>query len=196
MPVWDDAKVKRVNRRNAGAGCVFVPPLVTQMNAALLAAVPNAAQNTESTFVLGYWATTNDFYGVGVPVGNRAALAGQLALLPAPYNAAALTHIGRPSNLHAEMAVVQYVVNQHGVAKGVLGPLSICCTGKGCCADCCGWMCRYGIGHGPACNDTGSKQGWKHPLTGATFVGEKDRDFTYYKPGMTGSVTQVQKDPL
>lgn len=195
MPVWDDAKLKRVNRRNAGAGCVVVPPLVTQMDAALTLAVPGAAHNTESTFVLGYWATTNEFYGVGIPVANRGALAAQLALLPGPYNVAAISHIGRPANVHAEMAVVQHVIAQHAVAKLALGPLSICCTGKGCCADCCGWMCRYGIGHGPACNDTGSKQGWKHPLTGATFTGEKDSDFSYFKPGMSGSVTQNQKDP-
>ncbi|MDL5366203.1 hypothetical protein QSH18_11355 [Xanthomonas sp. NCPPB 2654] len=40
-----------------------------------------------------------------------------------------------------------------------------------------------------------SSQVWKHPLTGATFTGEKDSDFSYFKPGMSGSVTQNQKDP-
>ncbi|MBV6781637.1 nucleic acid/nucleotide deaminase domain-containing protein [Xanthomonas campestris pv. trichodesmae] len=189
MTLLDDAMVKRTNRRNAGAMCLVVPQLVTDINARLLLALGGGANITQNTYVVGYWATTQEWYGVGIPVANRPTVIAQLQTLPGGEGATAgnIDWLGRPPLLHAEMTVVQHVINTHGVGKNHLQPLTICCSGKPCCADCCGWMTRYAIAHGYNCTDKGSSQGWTHPITGAGFRGEKLSDFTYSKGNRSAS---------
>lgn len=192
MTVWSDAKTKRTNRRNAGNNCLVVPPLVTHIDNLTRLAIGAAANNTQNTYVVAYLASQNLYMGVGIPQANRGALALQLGV-----NVNAIAFLGRDINLHAEMAVVRYVCTTFGINKANLaGDLTVVCTGKPVCADCCGWMTKHGIGHGPVCSPKGSSQGWMNPLTGATFRGEKDEDFTYSKPSKyKGSATYLNPNP-
>jgi hypothetical protein len=199
MSTWTDAKQKRTDRRNEGANCTVVPALVTQLDTAMKTTLGQAANNTNNTYVIAYLASQNVYMAVGIPVPNRATLVQTLNtnLRPNPLlTEETLLWLTRETNLHAEMAVVNHVCATYALGKGNLGgDLTICCTGKGCCADCCGWMTRYRIDHGPVCNAEGSQQGWKHPLTGATFRGNGN-EFTYQKPSKyQGSATSLNKDP-
>ena len=176
------------------AGYAISEGLTSQVNG-----LTEAADNTNNTYVIAYLASQNVYMAVGIPVSNRATLVQTLNtnLRPNPLlTEQTVLWITRETNLHAEMAVVNYVCSQFALGKNNLaGDLTICCTGKGCCADCCGWMTRYRIDHGPVCNAEGSRQGWKHPLTGATFRGNGN-EFTYQKTSKyQGSATSLNKDP-
>lgn len=192
MSIWSDARTKRTNRRNAGNSCLVVPPLVTQIDNQTRLAIGAAANNTQNTYVVAFLASQNRYFGLGIPLANRGALAQQLGV-----NVDDIAFLGRDTNLHAEMAVVRHVWETFNIDKGALGgDLTVVCTGKPCCADCCGWMTKHGIDHGPVCSQTGSNQGWMHPLTGATFRGEKAEDFTYSKPSKyAGAATYYTKNP-
>lgn len=199
MSVWSDASDKRDRRRAEGASCTEVPALVKKLDHAMKAALGTAANNTNNTYVIAYLASQNRYMTVGVPVTNRDTLVQKLntqLCIDPPLKAENIEWLTREINLHAEMAVVNYVCNTFPLAKGDLaGDLTICCTGKGCCADCCGWMTRYRIDHGPLCSAKGSSQGWMHPLTGARFRGNGN-DFTYQKAHKYGaSATSINPDP-
>lgn len=198
MSVWSDAKDKRTARRAAGANCLVVPNLVNTLNGVAGLTLGAAAANTNNTYVVAYLASQDLYMAAGFPTANRGALVLNLnATLQIQLAATDVVHINRITNLHAEMAVVRYVCNTYNIDKGALGgDLTVVCTGKGCCADCCGWMTRYNIDHGPTCNADGSDQGWMHPLTGATFRGEDDDDFTYSKSSKYKmSATYLNKNP-
>lgn len=199
MSVWSDGKAKQDNRRNEGTNCTVVPPLVTQLDAAMNTALGSATSNTNNTYVLAYLNSQNLYIAVGIPVTNRATLMQTLntSLRPNPLlTSNDVCWLTRPNNLHAEMAVVNHVCSTFNIGKANLaGDLTVCCTGKGCCADCCGWMTRYRIDHGPVCNAKGSNQGWMHPLTGAVFRGNGN-EFTYQKAGKyESSATSLSPNP-
>lgn len=204
MPtVWDQAKTKRTDRRNEGINCQVVPALVNQLNAAALLTLGTAANNTNNTYVVAKLVRPNQqgdvFLALGIPVANRGALVLNLNnTLNLQLQLNDIVFLGRETNLHAEMSVVRHVCNTYQLNKGGLGngTLTVACSGKPVCADCCGWMTRHGIHHGPNCSADGSSQGWMHPITGATFRGESDADFTYMKSSKyQQSATQLNPDP-
>jgi len=199
MSIWTAAKDKRQQRRDEGRNCTAVPALVTQLDTAMKTALGEAANNTNNTYVIAYLASRNQYMAVGIPVPNRATLVQTLNTnlrLNPPLTDPDILWLSRETNLHAEMAVVSHVCASFALGKGNLaGDLTVCCTGKGCCADCCGWMTRHRIDHGPLCNAEGSQQGWKHPLTGATFRGNGN-DFTYQKATKyESSATSLNPNP-
>lgn len=91
------------------------------------------------------------------------------------------TSVSGEANLHAEMAIVQFVRNQLGVSKGLLPycGLQIACIKKGVCPDCSGWMTRHNIPHTWR-RENVAKLGWVHPLTG-TFFKYKGKELQYVK---------------
>lgn len=79
------------------------------------------------------------------------------------------------TNLHAEMAIVQYICGKMGVAKQNLRTLlEIYCVGKGVCLDCSGWLTKHGVVHAPL-SGAPSPTGWKNPLTGALYKASEDK---------------------
>ena len=79
------------------------------------------------------------------------------------------------TNLHAEMAVVQYLCTTEQIRKENLGGLlEVYCSGKGVCQDCSGWMTKHRIVHAPL-SGAPSPTGWRNPLTNSLYKasGEK-----------------------
>ncbi|HVV73521.1 MAG TPA: hypothetical protein VHI52_18755 [Verrucomicrobiae bacterium] len=73
------------------------------------------------------------------------------------------------TNLHAEMAVVQYLCVHEQIRKENLGGLlEVYCSGKGVCQDCSGWMTKHRIVHAPL-SGAPSPTGWRNPLTNALY---------------------------
>jgi hypothetical protein len=202
--VWNSALAKRANRRGqavdttAHAGAANAhngnTQIMTDMIQAVRQALGQQLQNTNNTYVMAYSHGFDVFVGVGIPVNNRAALAQQLGLAVGDVQWLSASDV----NLHAEMKVVRFFCEevQNPLAKANLGgDLEIVCVGKPVCQDCCGWMTKHGIPHGPVCGGP-SNQGWQNPLSGAVFRGEKNQDFTYLKSKTYKSAaTYYSKNP-
>jgi hypothetical protein len=193
--VWNNALVKRANRRaHANTPHAGNTTIMTAMIQAVQQVLGQQLQNTNNTYVLAYSHSFDVYVGVGIPVNRRAALAQQfgLAVGDIPWLSA------NDVNLHAEMKVVRFFSEevQNPLAKANLGgDVEIVCVGKPVCQDCCGWMTKHGIQHGPVCGGP-SNQGWQNPLSGAVFRGEKSEDFTYMKPKKYKSAaTYYSKNP-
>jgi hypothetical protein len=89
---------------------------------------------------------------------------------------------GETEGWHAEMIIVRFLLLA-GRTKGSFGTLSIGASSI-CCADCSGWMTRYGIPHAPlGIPGTAPTMPWRNPSTASTFAYTQGQ-VTYYKaPG-------------
>jgi hypothetical protein len=197
MTVFDRAKAKRKARRALGADCPQPLLMVTQLNAAALATLGAQAGNTQNTYVTAFIKSLKLFFAVGIPEPDRSTLETNIKLQFSLRKVPRVTYLSRIGNLHAEMAVVQHVVLNVGISKNQLAnDLFVACSGKPVCADCCGWMVAHHINHGLVCSEKGSAQGWMHPLSGATYRGEADDDFTFTKSRKyQSSATLLNPDP-
>jgi hypothetical protein len=94
---------------------------------------------------------------------------------PEPKDATALSH------LHAEMAIIQYVVKELGCAKDKLSEwgVEIACIRKGVCPDCSGWLNQHAVPHSDI-RKTVATTGWSSPLNGA-FYKYKGSELQYNK---------------
>jgi hypothetical protein len=201
MTVFSEAWNKRAARRdqintNPNSAAIHTANNLTQaMDAAARATLGVQAQHTQSTFVLAYLRTKDAFLAFGIPTNKRAVLAQNLRLDGPDY----ITWVpaSGDGNLHGEMTIIRWLKDNGVVTdKSLLGgDLTIVCTGKPVCADCCGFMTKYNIVHGVQCGG-GSDQGWRHPYTGAAFRGETEADFTYQKSSKyRGSATLLTPNP-
>jgi len=200
MTVFSDALAKRAARRdqiNTGAHRVATHTpnaLTAQIDAAARAALGAHAGNTQSTFVVAYLQSRDAFLAFGIPVNKRAALAQNFGLQPDDITWVAASGDG---NLHGEMAIIKWLKDNDVITdKAQLGGnLTVVCTGKPVCADCCGFMTKYNVVHGVACGG-GSNQGWRHPYTDAAFRGETEQDFVYQKASKyLGSASRLFPNP-
>jgi hypothetical protein len=85
------------------------------------------------------------------------------------------------AHLHAEMAIIQYVVKQLGCNKDKLSEwgVEIACIRKGVCPDCSGWLNRHVVPHTVG-RPTVATTGWSSPLSGA-FYKRKGPELVYNK---------------
>lgn len=109
--------------------------------------------------------------------------------LAASITRGGLQWVEAEADLHAEMAIVRRIA-AWGFSKAELGGcLQICRFGDPICVDCCGWLTKHGIAHGPHCGMDGAPS-WTNPITHALFRGQGD-DLEYSKPAKyTGTVTR------
>jgi hypothetical protein len=164
------------------------------MDTAARAALGAQANQTQSTFVVAYLQSRDAFLAFGIPLNKRAALANNLGVQP---DFVTWVPASGDGNLHGEMAIIRWLKDNDVVTdKSLLGgDLTVVCTGKPVCADCCGFMTKYGVVHGVSCGG-GSDQGWRNPYSGAVFRGEEERDFTYQKASKyAGSATMLNPNP-
>lgn len=143
----------------------------------------NARANFK-TVVTGYWSYDGNgselpllfavmkLADTSVDVQSQLLLEGRnLKLIDSPNQLIFIDDV--PTNLHAEMAIVQYLCT-HGYQKQHLaGLLEIYCCGKGVCQDCSGWLTKHGVAHAPL-SGAPSPTGWKNPLTGALYKASED----------------------
>jgi hypothetical protein len=109
---------------------------------------------------------------------------------------------GVESGLHAEMAIVEYLItkqtDRRAATWGLNDVLQIFCIGKPVCPDCAGWLNKHFIPHLSlikngeavevqyACGKPSQGGQWKHPRTGAMYQSENPNDpklNTYQKGG-------------
>ena len=94
------------------------------------------------------------------------------------------------SHLHAEMAIIQYIVKQLGCSKDKLHDwgVEIVCLRKGVCPDCSGWLNQHVVPHSDVRPQV-AKLGWSSPLSGA-FYKYKGTDLQYNKGQLNTSDTK------
>lgn len=103
---------------------------------------------------------------------------------PTPYDETAQSH------LHAEMAIIQYVVKNLGCAKDKLNEwgVEIACIRKGVCPDCSGWLNQHAVPHSDI-RKTVATTGWSSPLSGA-FYKYKGSELQYNKGALNTADTK------
>ncbi len=190
--VWEMAVKKQMARRELGrlAGKkgmtdgVFLEDLQS-LGMILLASMPKPSKKDNSrsnyaTVVTGYWpydGNGNDkpllfavmkLADTNINVKSQLYQEGvRLKLINAQDQLVFIDDVS--TNLHAEMAIVNYLCTKEGIQKQHLcGLLEIYCSGKGVCLDCSGWMTKHGIIHAPL-SGAPSPTGWKNPLTLALY---------------------------
>jgi hypothetical protein len=106
---------------------------------------------------------------------------------PEPKDATAHSH------LHAEMAIIQYVVKELGCAKDKLSEwgVEIACIRKGVCPDCSGWLNQHAVPHSDI-RKTVATTGWSSPLSGA-FYKYKGSELQYNKGALNTADTKDLK---